>query len=492
MDYTAYNKINPHKISLPFCLLFTIGISLMSSSVLAQKKEMNFIDIENKTYTFYQAEEWDSLIDYSKIALSAGHDYFYLRLRTGIAYFSLGHYFEAAWHLEKAHHFNAFDKTTIEYLFYAYLNSNRKTEAFSLLNKYKHLLDIPSKPKVNVNIETGPIFNNNISKNRTDHLVGPDSLFGEQNLTDMQYYNQIGFGFGPIKNTSFYLGYHHLIVSKLKQIQTSELIKTGYDTILDNGWFYVDTLYGMELTMHEDSYNFFQHGVYLNATHAPGNGWLFSTSVHWLCVNYKTIFAESAQEEYFAQSNDTLPSVKTMYTVDYKNTHTNNIVIPAGIYKTIKNVSAAIFGSYSNLNYSDQYQAGAEFTYFPKGNLNLYTSAKFVSAWNDSDYRHVFEISGGGRLFRDNWIEGNITFGRMINYNENDAYVVYSSGDEVKFRTGTNIIVPLSSEIEFVLRYQYLELSTNKESYISENVIEISQINYSKHLIIGGLKWKIQ
>ncbi|MCF8368312.1 MAG: hypothetical protein K9G76_04660 [Bacteroidales bacterium] len=490
MDCKIKNIINSFKSICIVIFLLAAFILLFNQNLNAQQHTLNFIEVESGTYSYYQAREWDSLIDLGERALKDGHDYFYLRVRLGIALFSKERYFEAAWHLEKAHQFNKNDKTAIEYLFYSYLYTNRNAEAFALKNKHK--LNVPEKTQASVLLESGPILSDNINRNRSDFLVGPDSLFGKQNLSDNKYYNQIGIGFGPVKNTSFYFGYNQLIVSKLKQIQTSELVKTGFDTILDNGWYYVDTLYGRELAMNENRYQFFQHALYFSATQVLKKGWLLNASLHWLYVDYTTIYADAKEVEYFAQSYDTVPNMTRVYTVDTLSTQRNNIVVSATVYKSIKNINTSLFGSYSDLNYQNQFQTGIKVTYFPKGNLNLYASSKFIASLSNSYISPFFELSGGGKIFKGSWLEGSIAKGPISNFNENDAYVVYNSGDKIRLRAGANIIVLLSPGLELTLRYQHLEQSTFLETQTFENSINLESIKYSSNLIIGGITWKLK
>jgi len=93
--------------------------------------------------------------------IKSGEDYFYQRLRVGIAYYYLGNYRKATNHLEKALSYNSGDAITLEYLYYSYLYSKRDLEARALTIKFSQNLN----EKLNTNdikivdqiyIETGP------------------------------------------------------------------------------------------------------------------------------------------------------------------------------------------------------------------------------------------------------------------------------------------------------------------------------------------------
>ena len=488
------------------CTVFTLFLKTHSALILilfvfftphlnAQVKKLSFAEVDKVSYNLYSAQNWDSLAEFSKVAFKDGFDYFYLRLRAGIAYYYKGNYSKAIQHLEKAYAFNQMDATANKYLYYALINSNRRLEASALSKKFttefKKQLDADSDPLINsMNLETGPILSNNFSQNRANNLAGQDSLFGEQDLNGNKYYNQLGFGVNILPNVSLYVGYNNLIISKLKQIQTSDLVKTGYDTILDNGWYYVDTVYGRELQMQENNYNFLQHGLYASASIAAGKSWIITPSAHWLHINYKTLFAYSEFQSYYAQSYDTVPSIKKVFYTKMEEVKIYNYVLSLALNKSYSIFNFGLFGSWSDLNYLNQYQAGAKVMVFPNGNLNLYSSAKFVSAWEDGDNRLVFELLAGSKLSKKVWGEGSITVGQMKNFNENNAYIIYNSGDEITLRAGGNFIVPLSPKVELSLRYQYVKLQGYRDRLTSNDKLKTSTISYNNHLLIGGLLWK--
>ncbi|WP_367328915.1 hypothetical protein, partial [Lentimicrobium sp.] len=79
---------------------------LLSFSGKLSAKGSVAIDYEALTYRLYAEQKWDSLLTTGEQAINEGWDYFYIRLRTGIAAFELQRYARAARHLEKAREFN--------------------------------------------------------------------------------------------------------------------------------------------------------------------------------------------------------------------------------------------------------------------------------------------------------------------------------------------------------------------------------------------------
>jgi len=84
----------------------------------------------DQTYQLYNEENWYQLTEVGQEAVKNGLDYFYLRIRMGIAYFHLKNYRKAATHLEKALDFNGADASALEYLYFIGETNVSKVEEF--------------------------------------------------------------------------------------------------------------------------------------------------------------------------------------------------------------------------------------------------------------------------------------------------------------------------------------------------------------------------
>ncbi len=102
--------------------------------------ETNSALVERTSYQLYVDRQWDELIPYCRNAIREGYDYFYLRLRMGIALYEKGQYRIAATHFEKALRFNSRDELTQEYLYYCHIFSNRFDEARKLSETFSEEL----------------------------------------------------------------------------------------------------------------------------------------------------------------------------------------------------------------------------------------------------------------------------------------------------------------------------------------------------------------
>lgn len=459
---------------------------LKSQSISNQHK-----NYEKLTYDQYQVGNWDSLIIVSSEAIKSGYDYYYIRLRLGIAYFQKNNFRKATLHLEKAIKFNKHDDISLEYLYYSYLYVNRSKSANALKAYFsedlkKKLNTRKTKWVDNIYFETGPTFSNNISKNKESKQLNDDSDYSVQDLYDQTYYFHLGASLTPYNRLSFYAGYSNLNISKLKQIQSSDLELKG----LINDGYALHYLYRKKASNIQNSdYTLYQKEAYLNAGIALDNGFLITPAVHLIWANYTTLFSELTLQYYEERVNDTLTVVRA--NTQQKEESFGNQIYSLALSKSISLYDIVIRGSYSNLNNKDQYQLEGLFRIFPLGNLNLYATTTMTSHWQENENRLILNELIGAKLFSKLWMEGHISIGDMLNYNEKNAFNVYNSGDIIKFRAGVNFIITLTPKQELSLRYNYYNNEGSLYRFSSDFSMSVNQLKYQNHSILGGLKWKL-
>ncbi len=151
----------------------------------SQNKTPQEVDIE--TYNLYIAKKWNELIEVGKQSKREGVDFYYLKVRMGIAYYSLGKYRKAIPFFEKAFNKNIKDEFVGEYLYYSYLFGGRGTDANAFLqmmpDEFVSRLGL-SRPKLFKSVDvSGGMANNADFDNLSDaDIDGNRNLFGEQTL----------------------------------------------------------------------------------------------------------------------------------------------------------------------------------------------------------------------------------------------------------------------------------------------------------------------
>ncbi|MBC7382495.1 MAG: hypothetical protein H7296_05790 [Bacteroidia bacterium] len=152
------------------------GFRLFASDTLS------FTTVESKSYNLYLQKDWKRLGNFCEFALGKGYDYYYLRVRAGIAYFEQYQYRKAAVHFEKAALFNAsnFDKA---YLYYCYLYSERFEQARLLSKSFD--VELRSALKIRSNTFTGAGIEGGVKKSN-DRLYN-DGIYSQLSLTQSAF-----------------------------------------------------------------------------------------------------------------------------------------------------------------------------------------------------------------------------------------------------------------------------------------------------------------
>lgn len=121
---------------MPGRLKLLLLLVLIFPGFLAAQKENYNATVDAKTYDYFVKSDWENLTETGRNAIDAGIDFYYLRLRMGISYYSRKNYMSAIPHFEKALYFKNRDTLTLEYLYYSYLFSGLKSDANITAEKF--------------------------------------------------------------------------------------------------------------------------------------------------------------------------------------------------------------------------------------------------------------------------------------------------------------------------------------------------------------------
>jgi tetratricopeptide (TPR) repeat protein len=444
---------------------YLILILLMTgcSAIRVHAAEKTFQEVDQQSLALYEKGEWKELVKYSDQVIQEGFDYYYLRMRAGIANFMIRHYMKAVLHFKKALVFNDKDPVAEKYLYSCYLELNRSADARRIFD------DLPSSDREDLGktllklhqviIETGPLFSNQPSNFSKLDLDGEENIYGEADITGNGYYFNSGLSWDFIKGYGIYGGYSLVRLEKNKQV------KIG-DSLFVN-----------------DKYPLVQHQFYLNGNIPLGKGFSVLPAMNVIMDRYETVMPQFDSNTFIYS----FPVVKTRL---------NSYIAYLSITKDFQIVRTSIFGAYSNLNSREQIQAGFCILAFPFGNLNFYLSSKLMNHRNDGQNNIIFEQMVGARLFKPLWSEITATFGQMENYHENNAFVVYNIADKMSFKAGAKLMYALNPRWMITANYIYL---MREGEYISYSVtpppeppkaIPVTlQQGFHNQFVLLGLKW---
>jgi len=446
-------------------IIYILFVLLLFCDALNAQKKLTPKEVDAKTFTLYTSGKWDALKEECENAIDNDIDFFYLRLRAGIAYYNNTNYMSAIKHFEKAMEYNPTDLITMEYLYYSYLLSGRESDVLALISvmpyKLKKKLDVYNKFVYGVYTEGGFTTNGDKSHQKLKNFISPPLIFNEQRLVDNETYISLNLKHQIGRRVKVFHGYNNISLSSVKQISEKTLGHNDFD-----------------LTTKQDEY-------YFNINFNLGSGFDLTTAVHYLHIR-----DEDVKVEYKNYVNPPLPVYAKV------SEKTNDFVSFISLTKYFGHFKTGLKNSFSNLNKATQFQNTVQIVYFPFGNLNFY-SVTDATLFSNEDWGTGFKSNGildqkaGLNIFDNLWIEGGYTFGYIYNFNESDAFIVFNNTDRISNRASINLIAPISRHIELSARYQYYNLEVTSFSNTEPNPDNTHKIftNNINHKIIGGLKW---
>jgi hypothetical protein len=169
-----------------------------------------------------------------------------------------------------------------------------------------------------------------------------------------------------------------------------------------------------------------------------------------------------------------------IYTMNAGSAYRGNLFLIAASHN-MNRLTMQANGSLFRYRNESVLQAGIKTSYvFPvKSDLYVKFSASYLYRPGSSDI--VLNPAAGLRLWKNAWLEGNVTTGNMDRYNDFNGLYVYNTYDPAAFRSGGTFVYYLGSHVSFWLNYSY-----EKKNYFEDANQSFNQFSY-----LGGIKWKI-
>lgn len=472
----------------------------------------DFRSVDSLTFRYYNEQKWDSVIHVGKQALRQNIDYYYLRVRMGISYFQKQSYFTAVTHLEKARKFNSGDPFVNDFLYRAYLYTQREEEARVLKSSLpKPEAGVPGAGQETGNsflhsahFESGYTLSSNANPKNLATLMGTDSLYGEQDLYGNNFYTSLGVTMWLSKRINITLAYNYLKFNKTKYIRYGRLEDHFLGTA-DSSWGTM-YLWSFPYMSYDTSFSYHvnQHEGHFGLSWSLPKGFKILPAFHLLAVNYPITSVKldtvTVADPYFYMDYDStlvsFPFTRKSYSSSQRDTSFMNYVIALGITKEIGIFNIGIYGSWSNLNGRKQKQAGVSLTYYPMGNLNFYGTTTFTGFFEKKGGRLLISQVLGAKITHWLWIEGNFYYGDFTNANIFNGSVVYNNSDKIDYRGGASLVFPVGRHLQFSILYQYFRKESKQIYYVHnpDNTInktpQIVYNPYNTNTIIGGITWK--
>ncbi|HEY9113300.1 MAG TPA: hypothetical protein VIN10_01285 [Bacteroidales bacterium] len=431
-------------------------------STLAQEK-LTFQEVDRMSYKLFEKQDWKPLKKLSKQAFSEGFDYYYLRMRAGIACFETKQYFDAADNFEKALSFNSTDPVAGEYLYYCWINLNNSVAAIEVYEQLSPSLQKKMEstlPKMRqINLEGGPLFSNQEEIFNELDLDGEGNIYGEADITQNGYYFSAGFGWQFKKGFEIFAAYSLVSLNKIQEVKIQDTPALSYQ------------------------YPLTQQQFYMSGAIPVGRNFTIIPAANFILQQYNMVVPK------FNEST-------VSYLFPVENFKFNSYIGYLSIAKDFQIVKTSLFGAYSNLNEETQYQAGLKVILFPLQNLNFYLASTFLDHNNGSQNNLVFGQMIGGRVLKPLWAEINATFGQMTNYYDNQAFTVYNFAGDMNFKGSAKLIYLVNSNIKITAEYlyfsrvgEYLVYENTTGDPLNPHPVTMTQ-EFNNQLVLLGINWK--
>ena len=422
---------------------------------MAQQK-WNYAGVDKKSYELYQQQKWNELINFASDSRKNGIDFFYLQARTGIAYYNLKKYSNAAIFFTKAWENDHSLVWLQEYLYYSLIFSGMSLEASKIAESFtddlKQKIGYKKNKIMYAGVEAGYSFNPDFEK-LTDNSFNKDLNIG----------NDYGEAF-------FLKNYHFESVDFSHQIAPGAGINHNFTFIDITREQQVD--WGNRNTF-PIKINQFQY--FINPYFLLGKKLNLSPSLNFTWGN----------SSYFLGSYSN--STPVFNEVDYK---FSDFIFSLSGWSHFGKFAPGVEVNFANIYDENFSQYSGWITFYPLSNTHLYITPRIYFK-NDPENGfgyNTFGISGGAQLgpvhFYGQYLNGN-----MKNFIEPGGYVIANFPGKSEQKFMGSLYFPTGKKYRFVVRYINQDIIEKYNVYTNEILSKSLEYKYIKHTLTAGISW---
>lgn len=490
---------------------FFILIMIFPLLVNAQDySDYRFID--SVSYQQYSQKDWKNLINTGRQGIRNGLDYYYLRMRKGIAEYETGKYIAATSDFERALDFYNNDKTAKSYKYYALIHSGKKARAnrYSMVftKTQKKELGIQIKPLGDLNLYGGYTLSNNFKENENTNLLDSDSInYSQQLLIGNQLYLHAGLSINAGSVLSFYASFSYLNLEKHERFQYRTVNFYIRSTNHQGNGSYIN-IFSQQTQIHDQVFSdaIQQKEAYLNAKFQLNDGWSANLFGNLLFIRTKqylitpVISVKRDTLSYNKPNNNYMfiTHQNVNYDLSANDTTFTDWVAGFNLQKDFNFIVLNLGASTSKIYADRQYQTNLSATYYPFGSFRLYGTTGFTylhepDAPVDEDIsRYLINQTIGVQLSKHAWLEGEYIYGDLKNVNIKQGLVVFNLPDKINYTIGVKLYIFAGKHLMINLQSHLYDKSGLYFNFSgSDNSINTYSTHYQAISIIGGIKWII-
>ena len=433
--------------------LTVILVLWLVTAANAQKASLSFKQVDSTTYALYLKQDWKPLLALGKESRAAGIDFYYLKVRMGIAYFKENKMLNAIKLLEEAYAVDTYDVVVQEYLYWSYRYSGLLLESRLFYDKMN------KKLKESINLEYPFVSSLSLNVLATNNVDYDALLKADTNSEDGD------IRLFPENYQLYSLGLSHPLSKRVNLFHQLSVMST---TSVQQG--------NSEGLLENQTYKGSETRYYADVTVALGNRWYLDTFIHVVYGDYDNLNADT-----------TIPvggprrATSTSSTINY-----SDIVFGGSLSKASYFMRNTINVSVSNLNGYNQFQAGYNMALYPLGSTLFVPFGGIQYQNEDPDSSTVF--TGGLSVNTEKFsIVGYGTVGDMHNFTANNGAVLYNQAATALNEFGA-VVQFFTKSSTIKVGYSFMELEDN---YYTENLDSTSKVfTFNQQNITAGITWK--
>ena len=488
-------------------------LSILISSYTQAQKSLSVNQVYKETYELYQKQQWKQLILVGEKSIEQGIDFYYLRLRMGIAYYELKNYRKSAVFFQKLSSQNPEDKSLKEYLYFSYLLGGRNLDAVRMQN------DLPQSIRKKYKIDETKLISGIYAETKyeflDDYAIDSDQI-QQQTVRKQFHHYSLGLSHQLGKRLALFHAYswvdlNNSIVSEgisfkeeVKQnqyyLKSSVQLAWGTDLVLGGHWVHTK-VNGYPLSVEMITETAMQtsklkgngngnggNGDGGNGDGGNGNGGNGNGG------NGNGGNGDGGNGNggngNGGNGDDGSGNQGSAFEIDPYAFTQNSFIGYIGLHQDIANWKVNLGLLYFETDDLTRWQQEVSLRFYPLGNLNLYLQGRFTNQMEEKLeggwlHRRYWNGGLGFQLAKNTWAQMGYSFGDMFKQVENEGYSVFNGVNLVKNRKEISFYqYVFKGKLSLFILYQN---QREKNAYMINDELNRQHINVQS--ITGGIKW---
>lgn len=438
---------------LIFCLLcFCRGIA---------GGQPGIAETDSVTWQLYLSQSWEPLLDTADKAFKQGIDFFYLRVRAGVAAYLLKRYRESAAHFRKAYGITQQDDFLNGHYYWALVMAGWEDEAGWLAGRltpeFRLRQQIPRKGEVNA-LEADFYYSYNTGyKALSSHdFEVPGSYSNYRALLKSQTYAGAALDHPLLPRLTLYHSLSHTGIERTEQYRSTQ---NRLDTATETS---------------ASQFQYYLHGRWLT-----GGGWTISAAVTHL----------------WGKSGYHLPEYVSpgLYNLREEQFLIRDYLLCAGVAKDLPRFRPGLDAGFGKINRALQFQGNLGVTWYPFANSSLWLTPMASLHWDGSTgAAALITLLSAGVKAGPIWLSADYASGPMRNYYTGEGLVVYNQPEMIRRKAGITLWAPLlRHRADATLRWTLSEKEGTTFVYSNPTDFVTDPYRFKDLGFLISLKWNL-